>query len=548
MPIAPRPRLIALPAGAVILCLVLGLAVILPATVYDTLHVTDTTFMAMVSRWVLEGAVPGRDFNHFYGGGHEFFVALAYRLFGMSIKALDYALVLQFVFVLALLFGLAWRRLDQVSLSGLTVVLAIILFARLPFEELPQLVKLNAAHSFAYNRFGTALCVICAAAALVPAKGGGGPAALGAVIAALAAIVAVLAKATFFPIVIGVVGALALTGRWRELVIFALACVAFFLALDPSLQRVWGTLSYSLSSSGLGGGKGWLFDKAFRLVWAQQLQVLAFFILLVVLWLGANRARRLMLVATVLILSCFWATTVTMGPPGLTGHSSAPMMAALALLLWARSVRDKQAGTQLSAAGPLVALLCAALIVPHSLNILGTAAVSLRNAERAAFTQGPLAGYYARRGRLQDETGKPVILARQPDKAMAAAKRRLAEGKADASTDYVALYDGVRLLESLPGSAGYRLATDSRLGFSFALGMPRLEDFPVWVRGSSPELAEGKRPLDKAQLVLLDRTGASSYTSAVKAHMDDSFILCRSSDLWDLYSRKTLCPEPVITN
>lgn len=244
MPVAPRPLAIALPAGAVVLCLMLGLAVILPPIVYDTLHVTDKTFMAMVSRWVFDGAVPGRDFNHFYGGGHEFFVALAYRLFGVSIKALDYALVVQFAFVLALLCGLGWRRLDRVSLSGLAVVLAVILFARLPFEELPQLVKLTAAHSFPYNRFGTALCVICAAVALVPAKGGGLPAALGAVIAALAAIVAILAKATFFPIVIGVIGALALTGRWRELAIFALACAAIFLALDPSLQRVWGTLSY----------------------------------------------------------------------------------------------------------------------------------------------------------------------------------------------------------------------------------------------------------------------------------------------------------------
>ena len=101
--------------SALVLAAVLAGLVALVPVVYDTLHVTDTTFMAQAGRWVLDGAVPGVDFEHFYGGMHEWFVAQGLRLSSGHIKALDYAPVLQFGVVAA---GLLLAALTARGASG----------------------------------------------------------------------------------------------------------------------------------------------------------------------------------------------------------------------------------------------------------------------------------------------------------------------------------------------------------------------------------------------------------------------------------------------
>src|SRR6056297_523046 len=99
--IALSKKTLILGFGSIVTALILAVATALNPVVYNTLHVTDTTFMLQVSDWVREGAVPGADFNHFYGGFHEWFVAQGLSLSDGRPKALDYALVLQFCLIAA---------------------------------------------------------------------------------------------------------------------------------------------------------------------------------------------------------------------------------------------------------------------------------------------------------------------------------------------------------------------------------------------------------------------------------------------------------------
>ena len=145
--------------------------------------------------------MPGVDFGHFYGGMHEWFVAQGLHLSGGTIKALDYALVLEFIVVALGLQIVAWRRLDALTTALLTLLCAVVLFARQPLESTQIIIQTASAHSFAYNRLGTALTIIAAALLLVRSESRWADIAAGAV-AGVAVTAAMLAKATFFPVAI----------------------------------------------------------------------------------------------------------------------------------------------------------------------------------------------------------------------------------------------------------------------------------------------------------------------------------------------------------
>ena len=125
------------------------------------------------------------------------------------------------------------------------------------------------------------------------------------------------------------------------------------------------------------------------------------------------------------------------------------------------------------------------------------------------------------------------------DAIVADTETRLRAGQASADTDYIRLAEAIRLLGTLPDASQLRLASDSRLGIEFALNMPRVAGFPAWIRAGSPEWQAD--PLRNVDLVLLDTTGQSRYTSQLQSFMSD-FILCLESPLWPLYASPTADP------
>lgn len=522
--------------AALVLSLLAALAVALPPVTFDTLHLADTTFLAEAARWIHGGAVPGRDFDYFYGGIHAQFVAWAYGLTGVTIKALDIALLLEWAVLTGLLAALAWRRLDGVATAGLLLLLSTVVFARLPFEEYPQLLRFDAAHSFGYNRLGTALVLLGAVAVLIPGRTATAET-LGAGLAGVTAMLALLTKWTFAPHLLACALGFALMGRWRGLMVYLIAAGLTLLAVDPGVHRLSGAYGYLMANAGVGEGVIWILRKSLRMMLAQQVQVLAALGILILCLTRGNRALIRPALAAVLIFGGFWGTAVTMGPGGLVGHQGTPALAGLAILLAHAAYRTGARGRAPMAT--LAALLLAVLTIPHGANILGTAALSFRHADKVSFQDGPLAGYLARTGHFRDPDGNIVTLPQDPQAVVAETAARLAAGaRDDAGLDYVRMWDGLQLVGPLPEAAATTLVSDSLIHFGFGLGTARPENYPIWPRTRAPEFTTpGHDPLAGVDLVLLSAHDGEGLHGILRAAMGTAFIPCRRSPLWELHAR-----------
>lgn len=527
-------------AAAIALALALAIVVALNPVVYDTMHVNDTTFMLQVASWVRDGDVPGVDFPHFYGGFHEAFVALGLDISGGNGKALDYARVLQFA-VMAMLVGLvSWRRLDTLTSSFLVLLLAIVLFAALPMEERAyvSVVDIEAAHSFAYNRWGTCLVLICAAVLIRRSYDRFAEIAGGA-IAGFAAMAAILTKITFFPIVFAMILGFAITGRWKPLIAFLLAAAATGVAFDPTGARTFGVLAYSMDSTATSGSESWMVRKAFQLVFSHNVEVLAFLLVFALTLFTKPRREALGLIANgLLLLAAFWATAVTMGPAGLVGHQAMPFIVGLMLLVMPDLAKPEIKRIAVA----LLAVVSLAFAGPHVLNFAAANLAAVRNADEVAFSSGPLAGYLARGEWRATNDGTVVSARNDPAGAAEATAERLSKSKApiDATSHYVLLYDAVALLDGLSVPDGYGVVSDTALGIGFAVGADRAEGFPAWPRSTSPEFRDGSDPLRRASLALVMRPRKTDVRSAMTPHLNSGkFVLCRESELWRVYALRS---------
>ena len=528
--------------GAIALSFALVAVIALTPWLYNTLHVSDTTWMAQVGRWIQEGAVPGVDFDHFYGGMHEWFIARGLDLSGGTIKALDYAQVLEFAVVALALQLAAWRRIDPTITALLTLLCAIVLLTRVPFEEYRLLTRLDAAHSFAYNRLGTAFTILCATVLMGRSETRAAEL-MGGAVAGVAVIAAILCKFSFFPVAIVLPLGLAMMARWPTLITTLIAMTAFFLLMDPTGGRTFGTLSYTMASSGTSATEPWFVRKAFRLVFTQQMQVMMALTLMVLLLLR-DRSRETLVVLAVgtLLMIAFWGTSVTMGFAGLVGQQSTPLLVTLALLLIPRFGRLKLAVV----AWPLVAVLYTALVLPHGLNVAGSTASAFLKSNRIPVHSGPLAGYLVNGAWLHYRTDTGDAADPTAQVTLERTARRFAAGEHDAGIDFVMLMDAVRLVQDIPDLSEIGLASNTRMGLGFATGTQRVEGYPAWIRPTSVELAEGGTPLRHVSLLLMTVTD-THVSDLVRGHMGTDFTLCRQSPLWDLYVRETeqgrFCPD-----
>ncbi|MEP4037098.1 hypothetical protein [Pseudophaeobacter sp.] len=503
---------------------------------YNTLHVGDTTFMLQVSSWVRAGDAPGVDFNHFYGGMHETFVALGLELSGGTVKALDYARLLEFGLVSVLFVLVAWKRLDFMTVNLLVLLCALTLFATLPFEERPFVLGSNveAAHSFAYNRFGTVLSLLCATVLVRPSQHRSAEWSAGA-IAGLAAMAAVFTKVTFFPIPLAMILGFALMLRWHALVAFLVAGSFFVLLLDPAGARTISVFLYSMESTGTGATESWLLRKAIRLVFSQHVEVVALLIGLgLVLFFPARTGASRSVWSAVVVLGAFWASSVTMGPAGLVGHQAVPFLVGLSVLLLPDIAQERARGAGLA----LSAVLFISFAGPHLLNTAGATYASIRSADEVALQEGPLAGYLARGPWRTYEDGGAISMRRDPERAVAATAERLVAGRGgDATTEYVLLINAVSLLDGIEVPQGYGVVSNTLLGIGFAAGADRADGFPAWPRASSPEFRDGSDPLRAASVMFLHRQNQGALTDTLNSFLSDAFILCRQSPLWDMYVR-----------
>ena len=157
------------PALFVIALFIYMISLIVTPIVYDTMHLTDTLFMLNSGWRVSLGLQPGIDYDTFYSGLTSRYLALSYGLFGFNVRALDMAVLLQYATLMPLVFMATVGRVNLLTFSAVAAVVATTVLTRAPMEEFTALTRMMSAHSFSYNRFGLALCLISLLAVLLPA-------------------------------------------------------------------------------------------------------------------------------------------------------------------------------------------------------------------------------------------------------------------------------------------------------------------------------------------------------------------------------------------
>ena len=508
---------------------------------YDTLHLIDTLYITEIGWRMHLGYTPGTDFGSMYGSTIGHYISLAFTIFGVSIKSLDYAVAIQYLTLVALLGSVAYKRLAVSTFLLLLLTVSSVLFARLPLEEYPTLLRLESAHSFSYNRFATGIMVIFMSFALVRAQTTKVEI-YASVMVGLFCSLLLLTKSTFIIFIVGLLISIAFQRQWAILLIMTLTVMVATLIQDPSGIQALNTFRYAVELNFVSNQNyWWLITKPMWIVlsqlWAFALTGLVYFLFL------SSKSKTNAWAVSALLISAMM-TAVTMGAQGLSGFHAVPLLAGIVIAVSA-SIQDgsSKETTIVKALALLIVITTAVGLTTSSVLINLKAA---KNAHQSNFTTGPLRGYWAHSKGLTN--ADPTLT----DLIKRAQSHLNNGGKVNIEVEYAQLVDAYRTLSTHPNIRQLKVVSDTPLNFSFALQtMPALT-YPMWLRTSSPELKEMVALPNDASVLLLARKSSQpgapfhktnqhlGVSDIIKLKMADDYMHCRSTDLWQIYVRHNI--------
>lgn len=524
------------------------IAILATQIVYETMHLGDTLFILNGGWRFQQGLLPGIDYESFYGGMVEQILALSFELFGPSIRALDYGVLLQFAAVMMLSAAGMVGRVSRLTALALTALLATTMLTRAPLEEWTALTELTAAHSFSYNRLGLSLCFVALFVALLRA-----PTRplelLGGVITGGALAGAMLSKSTFAVFVPPVFIALALQRRGIGLGMTALGLLATFLLLDPLAQRFLGTYTYTLkcvaADASMGGFTGAIV-KTLREVLTHAIAVAAVIAGLAIAWSARVNGRWAWLASALVMIAALGAVCVTMGPFGLIGHQVVTVGALILLVCYERVRREGAAG--LLATKVLALIMLLAIVLPHLANSLLVTAAAYVKRDELLIREGPMAGYLLRYNAVRAEA---AVLAKgtptRNDIMAVTASRIASTGRVTGEETYPVFVDGLDALFRLGEMQKHGIIADNLYSYEFALGAEPVPGYPLWPRLTSPEITLTDKLPSNVDITMILRYGAGQFGSLLRKRMGEDFSLCIKTPIWEIYVRRdagiTKCTE-----
>jgi hypothetical protein len=504
------------------------LLVTLCPVVYNTDDLADTIFLVGVAWRIFNGAVPVVDFGHFYGGFSETYISWAFSLFGVSIKALDYALLLQFATTAIIVAVASWRRISVVSFWMLLLVSGMCILTRAPFEYDISLTSVVSAHSFVYNRFALALTIPVMLFAILPVNDRNAELTCAIVIGATLYMIA-LTKPSFVVFLPAVFLALALQARFRGLFFVTLGLLIAKFYLDFGAARFLGSSEYLNASISDQVAFGDYLRKGFQLLLAQPVGLAAVVFAAALIFAHSKWRTLPALLAATFVMGGGVGMAVSMGGAGSIGQQLMPLMASLAVVIFELSRRlsmPESVGTL-----KMIALtVVAGFSLPHFANIAAATIEAVEMSDRSLITDGPLKNYISMSAAFElPPVGSDLSVATE------AARQHLAQGNPmEAGVQYPMLADGINVLKGIEGISELGVVADGGFAFDFALGAPPVLGFPVWIRDTSPELAYGQPLPDDVAIVMLRR---SSTETIIRARLEGHFVLCTQTAIWDVFSR-----------
>lgn len=517
--------------GAVILVQIVALLAM--PIVYETKHLGDTLFLLNEGWRVYLGLKPGVDFGSFYPGLAAHFIALSYALFGLSVRAVNIAPLLQLAVILPLAGVVLYRRCEAFSFMATMALIATCLLTRAPLEDQIALTDLASAHSFSYNRLGLACCLILALLVLLSPRAASRDEWLAGAAGGLALALALTSKWSFVLLVPAVLLALVLQRRHAAILGLVAVGVLGWMALDPLGRQLFGSAAYmqvvARAESMFGGLGGVVYKSLLMFLW----HLWAFLILGITLVKATltlpGRARWVWLASAVLVGGAIGGNLLVMGSFVIVGHQVLPVLAAMSIACLEQT-RGRDTALR-SLQRTLAAVLAAAFLLPHLTNSLLTTTAAFKNRNQVLIADGPMRDYLQR----YDYGSLPP----NREKILAEAAATVAQvGTIPSDMQYPVFVDGLSALQRLGDLSNIGIVSDGLVNFEFALGARPVVGFPLWPRLSSPEISGSDRIPNEADIVMVLRHGVGPFGEVLKERMGDQFRPCLSAAIWDVFVRQ----------
>lgn len=497
------------------------LITLLSPIVFDTDHFSDTIFI-LGSAWrSYSGLVPAVDFGHFYGGTTSSMIALAFKIFGVNVKAIDYAQILVFLFFSGCIAYLAFTKVSKITTSFLLLLVATLVFTRFPLEIGLSITGVHSTHSFIYNRLGLAslpiILILCSF------KGSERKLEIidGLLIGALLVFTLFL-KFSFIVLAPAVFIALLIQGRFITLLACILSVAIIIMLMGSMAGALQGSYNYVMASIGdrPEASIGVIIKKAAQVFAAHPLALALTMGALIALWDNLASVWKKLL-GTAAIIGAGFAVSATMGEAVNIGHMAIPLFAACILVAYEISVRQSNQYQHMIKL--CLTFMMLSLSLPHLGNSTVSSLMAVIKKDQMLFQKGPLAGYLS-----------------------APSSRMFYEQNA---TQYEMLAEGVEVLSAVENIQEMGIVADNLISFEFAMQSKPVADYPLWMRESSAEFVQNKGISASADIVMISRHpyGRSGVGNMLFERIQTSFSLCQQTKNWDIFVRNqidlTICSK-----
>ncbi|HEX8400904.1 MAG TPA: hypothetical protein VF628_04295 [Allosphingosinicella sp.] len=505
---------------------------------YTNLFLRDQLYLLNAAYLIFTGHVPHVDFAWQFGGYESYLVALAFRWFGVSFKALEQATAFSYAVALALLYLGAYRRTHPLTFILLFVLLTATSLTRFPFENgTPDLAVQT--YAMFYNRTCWALAIVLFASLI----GGEGRLLARQLLAAAVCIFLIMTTKVTFAVLLPPAAALIVwRGGWRGLGIVAAAMLGLallaWLFLDYGPAAHLGAIRDILDATRQ--FRGLRFGPLHKLAYILYFNLFGFLALLAGAAYLAIRLRRsrpeLVYVAAIVTLLALSALAAVATGTFYALTTTLPMIAFAAIMLSERALMS--GGLEARERWVFVAglsLYALAFSGPYLANFLAGVAKQVTRGEQSLFTRGPLAGLIVDK---PDLSSTPTFADAATGVSYVARRTEL-ERNGTWLQDYELIHafkDGIDLAQRQPGFERLGIAAFYPSIFPFALGSPPLRIMPLLPAARADKPAVLPAEVD-AVLVMRGDKDAPLHRYYLRALSRDFEPVDRSA-LWEVHMRR----------
>ncbi|HEY0148226.1 MAG TPA: hypothetical protein VGB70_04415 [Allosphingosinicella sp.] len=518
-----------------------AVGILSPGT-YTNLYTHDALYLLNASYTAWHGFVPHVDFIWQFGGFEIGLIALAFSVFGVSVKAVGQAIAFGYLITAALLWLGCGRQVRLLTFALLLFLITAVCLTRFPFESGSPDIAVQSYAMF-YNRLSWALSIVAFSALLLPERVGTAQLIACSTALFLVATTKVTFGVLFVPaavlIFVRAGGRGLLIGFGWALLLGALAWLLF--GYGPSAYL--GTITDILDATS--DFHDPTFTPLKKLIYVTLFHGLSLFA--VAAGLAAafflfprNRPLTIKLLALAAIVLLSLLVTVTTGT-FYAVTATTPIFAFAAIVLADAALgnggeeRDSRFRLVFAAA---FAFFAVAWATPYFLNYLAGVAKEATRTEQALFTSGPLKGLIIDK---PDVNKSPVFTSREHANSYIAARNRLEGGVAwmdDYEWQYL-LADGLDAAATLPQIDRRKVVTFTMNHAPFDLGAAPQTSFPSHAQKSAPSVVRlGAIPAEVDTLMLVRDEKEKVLEKHFAASIGRDFVVAKQSLFWDIYVRK----------